>query len=248
MKTGYWSHNKYYRLNVKDYVESFCGWDPLKQLVSYAGNQRNQAFISSLFLTGGRVSEVLSLKRQNFEIRQAEGIIIVRNMKLLKRYRKVKEVKVNGQKKWITEKLFKTRNPFPISTHEPLTPMLLEWLNQTEDYLFPSPYKIEKPLSRFWAYKLIRKIDKTIPQKLREQLGLNKPFIVNGKKISDTIHLWLHYFRSQRASQLVSDYGYEVIDLIDYFSWEKYETAFRYAKQGWKGLASKMKIAQVRHA
>jgi hypothetical protein len=38
----------------------------------------------------------------------------------------------------------------------------------------------------------------------------------------------------------VLDYGYEVVDLIDYFTWEKYDTALRYAKKGWRGLAAKM--------
>jgi hypothetical protein len=44
---------------------------------------------------------------------------------------------------------------------------------------------------------------------------------------------------------LVSDYGYEAVDLIDYFSWEKYETALHYAKKGWRGLAAKMLPAKT---
>jgi len=249
MKHGYWSFNVYHRLNVKDYVEDFCGWKALKELTSYGGSERNQAFISTLFLTGGRVSEVLALTSQNFEVRQPQGIIIVRGMKLLKRYKKLSEtVDSEGRKHWITKSLSKTRKSFPILIREPLTPILLEWLEQNESLLFPSPYKLRKPLSRSWAYKLIRRLDKRIPESLREQLGLNQPFIVEGKKISDTIHLWLHYFRSERASQLVSDYGYEVIDLVDFFSWEKPETALRYAKKGWRGLAAKMLTTQITYA
>jgi hypothetical protein len=69
--------------------------------------------------------------------------------------------------------------------------------------------------------------------------------MVGDKKISSTLHLWLHWFRSQRASQLVRDYGFEVIDLIKYFSWEKYETALHYAQKGWKDLASKMQARKI---
>jgi len=244
--SGYWSFNKYYRLNVKDFIEEFCGWQPLKDLVGYASPDRDQGFIVALFLTGGRVSEVLALTRQNLEIRQAEGLIIVRNMNLLKRYKKLSEsVDAQGKRRWVTERVEKKRKPFPIMMREPLTPILIEWLNKTQGLLFPSPYKLGFPLSRFWAYKLIRNLDNQISSELREDLGLNKPFVKDGKKISDRLHLWLHWFRSQRASQLVNDYGYEVIDLIDYFSWERYDTALTYARRGWKGLASKMQIAQV---
>jgi len=88
MKAGYWSYNKYYRLSVKDFVEDFCGWEPLKQLVGVRWKSKESSLHNLVILNRRRVSEVLSRKRQNFEIRQAEGIIIVRNMKLLKRYRK----------------------------------------------------------------------------------------------------------------------------------------------------------------
>jgi integrase len=243
MKTGYWSYNKYYRLNVKDYVESFCGWKPLIELVKTAFEDREQSFLSCLFLTGGRVSEVLQLKRENFEVRERDCVLIVRNMPLLKRYRKVEEEKTpDSKRKWITERLIKTRKPFPISLHEPLTPILLKWLRQTPEntWLFPSPYKRGKPLSRNWAYKFIRKLDKNLTQKQRQELGLDKPFVKDGRKVSDRLHLWPHWFRSQRASQLVNDYGFEVLDLIDYFSWERSDTALTYARRGWRGLASKM--------
>ena len=258
-KVGYWSQNKYYRLNVKDYVEGFCGWKPLKDLIEHLESGRNQSFGSSLFLTGGRITEVLPLKFQNFDVRESEHVIIVRNMKLAKRYKKISEtVDLEGKKHWVTRKLLTVRKNFPIMLSEPLTPILLQWLDEvgpkTEEeqamgdiLLFPSPYKPNHALSRSWAYKLIRNLDKDIPNDLREQLGLNKPFWKEGKKISDTIHLWLHWFRSQRASQLVSDYDFEVLDLIDFFTWERTETAVIYARRGWRGLASKMVTAHTHY-
>ena len=101
------------------------------------------------------------------------------------------------------------------------------------------------PLTRVWAYKTIRWVDDMLPDSLVESLRLNLPFISNGVKVDDSIHLWLHWFRSQRASQLVNDYDYKVIDLINYFSWENSDTAIRYAQKGWRGLAEKMQASNV---
>jgi hypothetical protein len=80
-------------------------------------------------------------------------------MPLLKRYRKLEEVKdEQGRRKWITEKLQKTRKPFPILLKEPPLPYLLNWIEAIPEeagLLFPSPYKIRMPLSRFWATTLL---------------------------------------------------------------------------------------------
>jgi len=239
MKTGYWSSHKYYRLNLADYVEAWVGYKPLLELVELADGPREKAFLSTLFLTGGRVSEVLALRKNNFEIRREEGLIKVQGMPLLKRYKKIAKAK-DGKRKWITERLIKTRKPFPILFSEPLTSFLLSWLDKCEGLLFPSPYKEGEPLTRFWAYKKIRSLDKSVNPELRQKLGLDKKFVVNGKKVSNNIHLWLHWFRSQRACCLVSEFGFQLHDLLDWFSWEHMETATHYAKKGWRGLAEKM--------
>jgi integrase len=241
---GYWATHPYIRLNVKDYSEEWVGYQPLLELIELAGTPREQAFLSALFLTGGRVSEVLALRKNNFEIRKRERVIVVRNMPLLKRYRKIEETRdEQGKPKWVTEKLQKTRKPFPISLREPLVPYLLGWLEaipEEDGLLFPSPYRVGKPLSRFWAYYTIRRLDEAVSPELRRKLGLDKPFVVDGKVVKDKLHLWLHFFRSQRACCLVSEYGFQLHDLIDWFSWEHIQTAMDYAKKGWRGLAEKM--------
>jgi integrase len=241
---GYWASHEYYRLNVKDYSEEWVSYTPLLELIELAKGPREKAFLSALFLTGGRVSEVLSLRKNNFEIRKRERVIVVRNMPLLKRYRKIEEIRdEHGRRKWITEKLQKTRKPFPIPLKEPLTPYLLNWIEAIpieDGLLFPSPYRIGKPLSRFWAYYSIIRLDEAVNPELRQKLGLDKPFVVEGVKVKDNIHLWLHFFRSQRACCLVSEFGFQLHDLIDWFSWEHIQTAMDYAKKGWRGLAQKM--------
>jgi len=253
---GYWAAHPYVRVNVKDFSEEWVGYEPLLELIKLAEKPREKAFLSCLFLTGGRVSEVLALRKNNFEIRKNEGLIIARNMQLFKRYRKVQELNLTNSKgqtirRWVTQKLEKTRKPFPILLGEPLTPILLEWLEKIPEesaYLFPSPYKEGKPLSRFWAYRFIRGLDKAVNPELRQKLGLNKPFIVEGMKVKDNLHLWLHWFRSQRACCLVSGFGFQLHDLIDWFSWENVQTAMDYAKKGWRGLAEKMLQTRVSYA
>ena len=77
------------------------------------------------------MSEVLSLTNGNFEFREADGVILVRNMKLLKRYKKLSEkIKEDGSKGWETEKLDKTRKTFPIMLSEPFVPILIEWIEK----------------------------------------------------------------------------------------------------------------------
>ena len=245
LETGlsHWKTHKLYRQNVEFLVEEFCSWKSLLALLDHVYSERDKAFIATLFLTGGRISEVLQLRKENFEVRKEEGVILVRNMPLLKRYRKLgTKIYEDGHKGWETEKLNMTRKTFPIKIGEPLVPILIDWLNKSEGLLFPSSDKRRKgkPLTRFWAYNTIIRLDRTLPETLKIDLGLNKPFIKNNVKVSDRLHLWLHYFRSQRASQLVTDYGFEILDLINYFSWESFETAGHYAHKGWRGLSSKM--------
>jgi len=247
-QTGYWATHPYVRLNVKDYSEEWVGYKPLLELIALAEKPREKAFLSCLFLTGGRVSEVLSLRKNNFEIRKEENLIICRSMPLLKRYKKLQELNFTNSKgqtirRWVTQKLEKTRKPFPILLGEPLTPILLNWIEDIPDengLLFPSPYREGKPLSRFWAYRFIRRLDKAVNPELRQKLGLDKPLVIEGLRVKDSIHLWLHFFRSQRACCLVSEFGFQLHDLLDWFSWEHIETAKDYAKKGWRGLAEKM--------
>jgi hypothetical protein len=262
-KVGYWASHDYHRLNVKDYVEEFCGWKAIQQLTDYVYGERDKAFVVFLYMTGGRVTEVLNLHRSHFEIKESvwdtplheaeKAKILVRNMMLLKRYKKLGErIRADGKKGWTTQKIFAKRQTFPIMMNEPLVPIMIDWLHKHEctqenpnPLLFTSPRRVAKdgsalPLTKGWAYKLIRHTDKMLPKDLKMPLGLDVPEMHNNVEINKCIHLWLHWFRSQRASQLVSDYGFSVMELIGWFSWESYDTALRYSKRGWRGLADKM--------
>jgi hypothetical protein len=282
-RQGYWAdheHHPYHRLNVETFIDEFCGWRALTDLINVIYDPVQKAFFIMMFQTGGRVSEVLLLRKNNFEI--LPKIIKVEGMRLLKQYRKLDGYTdpFTGKRRWHTELRVKFRKTFTIQEREPFSSILekyLKGIHGSDVYLFPSPYSHSRrfskthqptdrekrfsqengtgkfedengqvPYTRDWAYKTIRQIDRLAPNDLKRRLGLNKVWLDDkGKKIADSLHLWLHWARSQRASQLVNDYRLEVPDLVEYFQWKDLQTALRYSKQGWHKLTDKMSQARV---
>lgn len=149
---GYWSNHKYQRRSVtKDSEKGFLGWNWIEnQLDKYRGQkaQRNRALFLTIFKTGGRINEVLSLKRSN--ITQDEDYIIVVNM--------MKE----------KDSEYETYFPLKIPKKEPLNKEWVDWINQSRSWLFPSSKKDDKPLSYIRAYQIITKRG-TYPHFLRSQ-------------------------------------------------------------------------------
>lgn len=241
----------YHRLNVYDYIMEFCGWEPLEELTKFTKTNTQNRYILNLIKTGGRAGEVLGLQKENFAIVKRQKIILCSNMQLEKRYKvkcdpltKKPILRPNGKRETI--QLNAIRKPFPILLEEPLSKELLEANNQVEQgQLFTSPYKQHKPLTVSWGYKFIRNLNDCIPKTLFNQLGLNQPFRdkLTGNTISDTIHLWQHWARAQRASQLRSEYGFTEADLMEYFGWLDYNTALHYSRLGASNLAKKMRAA-----
>lgn len=275
-KQGWWAdreNHPYHRLRVDTYIEEFCGWKALEELIKYIPEEIQKYFFVTMFQTGARASEALSLTKEVFTVLPKLGAIKVSGMKLLKKYEKTGSfVNEKGEKHWTTEKnLTAVRKTFVIKRSEPFTPILekyLEGIRQPKAYLFPSPQSHSRkftklhtiddslfdvngdvPYSRVWAYQVIRNVNNNLPKDLKQKLGLLTPFRVteNGKvvKIASEIHLWLHWFRSQKASQLVADYDFDDMALINYFTWLNIETAQRYAKMGWRKQLQKMNDAQA---
>ncbi|MFW6109687.1 MAG: tyrosine-type recombinase/integrase [archaeon] len=224
----YWREygDDYTRASVGSDVEEFVGWDTLLDLINECENteyspspawkvdpwdyrggliRRDQALIAALFLTGGRVSEVIGLRSHNFRLRARE--VRVHGMSVLKRYRKTGSYRDSeGSKRYYTEPVVMTRGIFSINREEPLVPYLLTWLDSVDDYLFPSPSR-NPYLSRQRAYQIVTDIG--------ERVGLK---------------IWNHWFRSQRASQLVTEYSFDIHVLADWFKWSKLDTARTYTK------------------
>lgn len=230
----------YPRLNVETYVKKFCGWQPIQEMLKYADRERDSFFFTSLIKTGGRAKEVTGLTKSNFI--EDPPFIVVTNMQLEKHYRK-KENPLPGEP--TTEKIYAIRNDFSIPLKEPLSQELLQGIaNSKEDLLFPSPYKKDehKPISRIRMYQIIRELNDKLPPKLKKELGLAIPFMDKTRtiKFSDEIHLWLHWARSQRASQLAAEYNFTEGELLEWFGWKDIKTATRYAHKGYVKLGNKM--------
>jgi len=250
----YWKVHgqEYQRASIKN-IKRFIGWNFLLDLIEECNNtlyrldqvellrQRDKGLIAALFLTGGRIKEVVQLRKANFDFETGKhlGVVVVKGMKLVKRFEKIGEwmeftevLPTNVMKRlykwdekehmyyrrrWRTEPLDVARDDFPIWLDDRLFPFFKEWFDSVEDYLFPAG-KIRKKsklphLSTVRCYQIVRG--------LGGRLGT---------------HLYDHWFRAQRASQLVKERKYNAEKLLRFFGWEKYETGLKYARLGWEDL------------
>lgn len=205
-KEGYWSKHKFTRINMSKVVKGYCGNDVLEQLVENCERlpvektgrntflHRNKALIATLFLTGGRVNEVLLLKKENFDFDTEEATInnafLVRDMEVLK-----------GVVRGKTIRLTRT---FPIWNDDPLVEYLKEWLSQVDDYLFPATGA--PTLGPTAVYKIVRESGKL----------LDRPFHVNTiwfrkqrqyyliKERGFTAYNLLAYFKLKKIPEIAS--------------------------------------------
>ena len=177
-REGWWTTHKYSRRAVIDLsVESFCGWQILLDMVEAANekerytplefpycSERDKALVSTAFETGGRLSEVVMLRKSMFTI--GDEWITVEKMPLLKRYRKLK----NGE----TRRTPTTRD-FLFPRTEPLAPFVVQRVEEAQDYLFPSRYnRKNKHLGYCRAYQIICDLARRVnfncwPHRLRSE-------------------------------------------------------------------------------
>lgn len=199
---------------VKEDVREFCGYDFLLKLIENERNPMFQCLIATLFETGGRISEVLELRKGDF-IDRDENYIEVR-IPVYKRYRKIGRVPDETKKsgfRWITEKVTDDFRTIPIMKDSPLLPYIQNYLGtlKNNEKLFP--------FRRETAFRRLREL---------------------GRRIDENLELYPHWFRAQKASQLASEYEFNVYDLKEFFKWISDSTPQFYASLGTKGLAKKM--------
>jgi hypothetical protein len=108
---------------------------------------------------------------------------------------------------------------FPILLSDPLTEYMLDRVKHTEkgEKVFPYGYA--------WMYKKIRDIQK--PEK-----ALHGPW-------------WTHRLRAERATQLVIDQGFSVIDLMRWFGWKRPDMPTFYANLSPEDLVNKIRMGEV---
>jgi integrase len=216
-----------------DEVEGFCGWEFLLRLVTVFESPMHQGFIASLFETGGRISEVLQLRKTHFNLGLHPELIVVEHMPVLKRYELVEKKPDQTKKRgfhWVTKKKSDYRF-FPIRRDEALVPYMLKWLEMAPtDLLFQ--------FSRVNAFLKLRRAGEI----------LNKPIPFTKHRSKDrplkSSEIFPHLLRAERASQLASEYGFDVYGLRQFFGWKprKLDMAEKYASLDWKGLARRMGV------
>jgi len=292
------------RRRTLDEIEGFVGWHVIIALAEEAMKtpyykhsilpniesrreylrRRDRALISALFLTGGRVSEVLMLRVENFHVE--EEFIWVEGMPLLKRYELKKELvderatpppkeeaknwRWNPEKgvfeKWVIEGSIPKvveRPPFPIPRWEPLTDILLEWIEQSEEkWLFPTPLstrRAESPGVQVWletrfSLKTRPWISPQRTYQIVNNLGRRIGLIIGDRSKGQKLEgIWDHWFRSQRASQLFRDYQFLEPHLNRFFGWaggwtgKRKTMAQRYTGVGMAELEDQMLENRSRH-
>lgn len=263
-KVGYWSTHAYPERKSMDDVLTFVGWDKIKELVRTCELQyydewkspkrdssyfieRDKALITVLFLTGGRVNEVLSLRHENFDFSHSE-YITVKSMLLEKVFRKVRayiEVLDNPPRKNVFASLYE--------------PKLLDdgrtvWSRKRWETDINSKKVRERrirkdfpifedeplvPILENWVKNSdgllfpsydIRRIGKPMTSVRCWQIVKNVGRICN-------LDLWNHWFRIQRASQLFYEYDLTWEELKLWFSWQTDVMAEKYPRGEVEDLA-----------
>lgn len=144
--------------------------DKLREKMRLEKQLRDRDLVSTIFLTGGRISEVLMAQERNFIVE--EDFIFVHSFPLLKRYEWIKEVKetrINppsneeiAQAKLLGERWFwnsnegfferykketkpviKERSEFLIPRWEPLSEYLIERISKSETWLFSTSHDLD---------------------------------------------------------------------------------------------------------
>ena len=218
---GYWATHEYERRAVIDLDgKSFCGWNQLLRLIEAANDKdrysvleypylssRDKSLVATTFLTGSRIGEVVMMRKSMF--RSDDRWIYCEKVPLLKRWRyvggNVKKRKAAGEE--IKTKSIPATRDFCFPRTEPLSDYLTYWLSEAEDYLFPSRFHNHKNhIGGVRAWQIINDLAKRI--------GFD---------------CWPHRLRSERASQLATEYGWRVEDLMRFFGWKTTGMAIRYA-------------------
>lgn len=220
--------SKVVRHSVENDVRRYEGWLRIANLYQrFQAEQDVQMGVVCIFSTGGRIGEVLSLKRKNFQLFTGEQVPYVKviDMPLEKRYLKTgswteerdelpdsvlrrlftwnDEKKKWTRKRYNTKRVDATRKDFVIPFNEPMFPELVEYIKGfgEDEYLFPSRTRHEIPMTRNFIYTKLK------------PLGI-----------------YPHWLRAQRASCLRSYYHFTMDQIMDWFTWIDIKTAMRYAK------------------
>jgi len=263
MKNRKWIRYHKRSIGNPDEVPEFIGWDKLLSIIDACNNidydiyyrdfcrERDKGLVAVMFETGGRVGEVVSLTKANFDFNHSK-YCVVSGMLLEKRFEKIgsyyetitekptgahakryePQILANGKqiwkrKRWDTTitsekvKKLRIRKPFPIFKNEPLYSVMEKYVKQNHSDLLFPSSRLRKNKTRFMTIT-------------------NAWIIIHRLQELTEIQMWPHWFRSQRASQLFHEYGLTWEDLKMWFDWQSEAMASLYAKTSPETLAERM--------
>ena len=136
--TGYWATHTFHKRSVMDEVTFFCGWDVLSDLVenNLEKNKDVSLLVLCLFKTGGRINEVLPLRREQFE--ETPEWLYIHNLPVLKKRSKTFRA---------------THREVAIPIDEPLNDVLLSLLpaeGKLFNFKYGKAYKLITALEGNW--------------------------------------------------------------------------------------------------
>lgn len=240
-KEGYWNDRSFHRRSIEDLeVRSFCGMQIFYDMIEAAENkdryspyeypycsERDKALLSCLFETGGRELEVAMLRKEMFDV--DEEFVIVRDMPLVKRYKRTKLTdKATGEVIVVTKSI-KDFRTLTFKRDEPLAEFVVQWIDQVEDYLFPSRRNGKFPhLHPTRIYQIID--DLSLVAGHNQQIIDREGNLImrNGEPVTRGA-MWPHRIRSERASYLGSVLKWNLEKIMRFFGWKTTEIAMRYA-------------------
>ena len=221
---------------IKKDIRGWIGHDYIKRAADLSDYP---LLVITIFLTGGRATEILELRRGHFA--DMGGYIEVRRMPVFKKF-DVLEVHIDpltGKKSYTTELLYDERT-FPILKANPLAGRFWEAIEDLDPieklFEFKVPGSDELWEDQYWQlYKVVSRIP-TIPDVFAPLKNNNEPW-----NDPDNIrNLYPHWFRGMRAAQLRVEYNFTLGQLMRFFKWESIEMAQHYAGLSARDMAVAM--------
>ncbi len=219
-------------------IRGWIGWDFIEECTK---RSKDPALIMTIFLTGGRATEVLELTRGHFA--DMGPYYEVRGMPVFKKYDVIEVYEDEEGNEWWETELVTEYRTFPILKSEPLAEPLWESIKDREGKLFefrtlPSvTWENDRPITvegglwadQYWQlYKTVAEIDvPESPLAPMDDTGNQK-------------NIYPHWLRGMRAAQMRVEYALTADDLMEFFKWEDPEMALYYTSLTSRELADKM--------
>jgi len=206
-------------------VREFCGWDTLGQILENAEPDWVRDAVVLLFKTGCRVSELTLIQ----DVKEKGDFVRVW-MGVRKKYEKVSEVEKvkcvgHCHMRWLKGQ--EPKPPHPHNLRE-YTGWVTRPVERVRVFSFP--------LAERWSDLFLEAVGRYQPRcrawvylKVREA----------GEKAG--VRITPHWFRAQRACQLVEEYDFGDWELLEWFDWRNLQMAHHYARLGLRKLEEKMR-------